>query len=172
VRLIDNALLGPAQARRREGARKASRKLSTFQINDLGARFVVAALTARGLVAVPTSRRTAGADVIVRELDGSAEAYLKVKASLKSPRLWPVSSAERCLKGPGTYYVFLRRPAGRDTFEAFLATGDEVARDVAEAAKGEKRPGGKPFMHWALPADEDAAKALRERWETWRPGKG
>ena len=171
VRLIDNALLGPAQTRRREGGRKPSRKLSTFQINDIGARFVVAELTARGLVAVPTSRRTAGADVVVREPDGSAEAYLKVKASLKSPRLWPITPAERCLKGPGTYYVFLRRPSGRDTFEAFLTTGDEVARAVAETPKGGQRPGGKPFMHWALPADEDAAKALRERWKTWRPGK-
>jgi len=83
-------------------------KIPNDLIGVAGVHFIVSKLTLRGLIALPTIRNTAGIDILVSELDGSTQANLQVKTSLKEVNFWPTSAPERCLNSPNSYYVFLR----------------------------------------------------------------
>jgi hypothetical protein len=147
----------------------SNRKLPNDLIGVAGVHFVASELTLRGLIALPTIRNTAGIDILVSEPDGSGQASLQVKTSLKKVDFWPTSRPERCLRGQCSFYVFLRFLLERNRFEAFLESGDNVAKQVKENLEDYKERGRKEFTYWALPSSDSEIQRLREKWETWRP---
>lgn len=149
-------------------------KIPTSLIGAAGVHFVVSELSLRGLVALPTTRNTAGIDVLVSEPDGSAQAALQVKTSLRPRKwggdfYWPTSSPEKCLKGPRSFYVFVRHLPSEGRFEAFLESGDEVARQVAQNRGDYEHRGSSVFHYWVLPSDPIKAEKCRDQWHNWRP---
>jgi hypothetical protein len=144
-------------------------KLPNDLIGIAGVHFVASELTLRGLIALPTIRNTAGIDILVSELDGSCQANLQVKTSLKKVNFWPTSRPEKCLRYPHSFYVFLRYLEKEKRFEAFLEDADEVAEQVKQNLADHKRRGRREFAYWALPSDAKGMLQLRQRWEEWRP---
>ena len=149
--------------------KNSNKKLPNDLIGVAGVHFVVSELTLRGLIALPTIRNTACIDILVSEPDGSGQASLQVKTSLKKVDFWPTSRPEKCLKGPRNFYVFLRYLPQEKRFEAFLEGGEEIAKQVKENLEDYKKRGRKEFTYWSLPSTDSDIMKLRERWETWRP---
>ncbi|MCI0454244.1 MAG: hypothetical protein L0Y68_04515 [Candidatus Dadabacteria bacterium] len=149
--------------------RNSEKKLPNDLIGAAGVHFVVSELTLRGLIALPTIRNTPGIDVLVSEPDGSAQASLQVKTSLKNVNFWPTSKPEKCLIGPRSFYVFLRYISPEKRFEAFLESGERVARQVRRNLEEYERLGRREFPYWALPSNNEGIQQLSERWKTWRP---
>jgi len=148
---------------------KPNKKMPNDLIGVAGVHFVVSELTLRGLIALPTIRNTAGIDILVSEPDGSGQASLQVKTSLKKVAFWPTSRHDKCLKGQRGFYVFLRYLPEEKRFEAFLEDADEVAKQVKKNQEDYKKRGYKEFPYWALPSSDSEIKKFRDRWESWRP---
>jgi len=148
---------------------KPAKKLPIALVGVAGVHFVVSQLTLRGLIALPTTRNTAGIDVLVSEPDGRSQAVLQVKASQRKVDFWPTPPPEKCLKGPRSFFVFVRYLSGEKRFEAFLERGDQVAKQADQNLKTYKHQGGKRFTWWELPSDDVEVQRLREKWEAWRP---
>jgi hypothetical protein len=144
-------------------------KISNSLIGIAGVHFVASELTLRGLIALPTIRNTAGIDILVSEPDGSGQANLQVKTSLKKVTFWPTSKPEKCLRGPTSFYVFLRYDKNQRRFEAFLESGDKVYAQVTKNMKDYKKRGLAEFPYWYLPPEEKELDRLRKNWETWEP---
>lgn len=124
-------------------------KLPNSLIGIAGVYFVTHELTLRGLIALPTIRNTAGIDVMVSEQDASGLANLQVKASMKKVTFWPTSKPEKCLRGPTSFYVFLRYIKDEDRFEAFLESGDKVYEQVIANLKDYQKRGLSEFPYWS-----------------------
>ena len=137
-------------------------------IGVAGVHFVVSELSFRGLVALPTIRNTAGIDILVSEPDGSVQANLQIKTRSSQADYWPTSQPEKCLKGPRSFYVFVQYLPDEERFEAFLESGNNVAKQVQENLLYDKERGVKEFPYWELPSEEEKEK-LRKKWRNWRP---
>lgn len=148
---------------------KAPPRLSNGLIGVAGVHFVAFNLSLRGLIVLPTIRNTAGIDLLVNEPRTGAQASLQVKASMQSVKFWPTSRYDKCLRGPRTFYVFLRYDSRAETFEAFLESGDQVAAQIEANARHYREHGRKEFSFWELPKSEDAVERLREEWRAWLP---
>ena len=144
-------------------------KLSNVLIGIAGVHFVVSQLSLKGLIALPTMRNTAGIDIIVSSPDGKNQAALQVKTSSKKVTFWPMSRPEKCLKGPRSYYIFLRYIPEDKRFEAFLEDGDKVTKQVIQNLKDQKEKGRSEFSCWYLPSSEESIRVLREKWNSWKP---
>jgi hypothetical protein len=103
-----------------------------------GVHFVVAELSLRGLIALPTIRNTAGVDVIVAIKKGTWHANLQVKTSRNRVAFWPVSKKYGEWIGKNNFYVFLRYNLKIGSFEVFLASSQEVAKNCEEGRRREK----------------------------------
>jgi hypothetical protein len=107
-------------------------------IGAAGVHFVAAELSRRGMIALPTTRNTAGYDLIVTSTDGKHHANIQVKTSRSSVRSWVIQADyKHC--GNQDYFVLVRW-AG-DRFEAFMLNGAEAKIQFHNC---EKRQGGKP----------------------------
>ncbi len=148
--------------------RSSSKKATKTLIGVAGVHFVVSELSLRGLVALPTTRNTAGIDILVSEPDGCGQANLQVKTRSSEEDYWPTSRPERCLKGSRSFYVFVRYLPDEERFEAFLESGSNVAKQVQENLLGDQKRGLKDFPYWELPSEEEKEK-LRKKWKDWRP---
>jgi len=146
-------------------------KIPNDLIGVAGVHFIVSKLTLRGLIALPTIRNTAGIDILVSGPDGSAQANLQVKTSLKKVNFWPTSAPERCLNSPNSYCVFLRYLPERESFEVFLENSKNVTRQVNKNLEDYRTRGRKEFTYWSLPSNQKELQRLRRNWETWRPLK-
>ncbi len=151
----------------------SNKKLTNALIGAAGVHFVVSELSLRGLVALPTIRNTAGIDILVSEPDGSGQANLQVKTRSSKEDYWPTSRSERCLKGPRSFYVFVRYLPDEERFEAFLESGSNVAKQVQENQLDYRKQGLKDFPYWELPWKLPSAakekEKLRKKWKDWRP---
>lgn len=107
-----------------------------------GVHHVVADLSLRGLIALPTIRNTAGADIIVANHSGTWFAYLQVKTSRSRVAFWPVGRSLDSWKCPNHYYVFLRWLNRERAFEVFLERAKAVAQRAEETLAAEKRRRG------------------------------
>lgn len=148
---------------------KSTKKLPNALIGVAGVHFVVSELSLRGLIALPTIRNTAGIDILVSEPDGSGQANLQVKTSLKEVDFWPTSLPEKCLRGPRSFYVFLRYLREGKKFEAFLESAGEVSKQVKKNLEDYKKRKLKEFAYWALPSTSREIEQLRKKWGMWRP---
>ena len=138
-------------------------------IEAAGVHFVASELSLRGLVALPTIRNTAGIDILVSEPDGSVQANLQVKTAGLKRNHWPTSQPERCLKGPRSFYVFVRYLPDEERFEAFLESGSNVAKQVQENLLDDQKRGLKYFPCWRLPSSAEEEEKLRKNWKDWSP---
>jgi hypothetical protein len=148
------------------------RDLPNALIGIAGVHFVVSQLTLRGLIALPTIRNTGGIDILVSELDGSNQAFLQVKTSLKKVNFWPTPRPEKCLMGPRSFYVFLRYLTKEERFEAFLESGPKVAKQVGRNLQESAKLKQKEFPYWGLPSSNAEIQKLRKNWGEWRPPSG
>lgn len=153
----------------------ANGNVSNTLIGIAGVHYVVSELSRRGLIAMPTIRNTAGIDVLVAELDGSAQAVLQIKTAgrkkiqQKRTQWWPMSKPENCLKGPNAFYVFVRYDKDKEKFEAFVDTADAVVKQVADYVADEKSSGKSGMPFWGLPESAAEQNRLVRKWQDWRP---
>lgn len=146
-------------------------KIDNSLIGVAGVHSVVSELSLRGLIALPTTRNTAGFDVIVVSVDGSWHANLQVKASKNKVSFWPVGKRYKELSGKNNYVVFVRYLKNEARFEAFLENGDQVAKQVASNIERDKRAGYKEWApSWYLPKDEEGIKKVKRQWEEFGRG--
>ena len=140
-------------------------RVSNALIGAAGVHFVVSELSLRGLIALPTTRNTAGVDVIVTNLDGSWHANLQVKTSRNKVTFWPIGTNCQSWKGPHSYYVFVRYLQKEKRFESFLESAECVASDAARVADEAEKRGNKPWSPWwPLPSDAEQRKRLQRQW--------
>jgi hypothetical protein len=141
--------------------------------NDLigaaGVHYVASELSRRGLVALPTIRNAAAADILVWRPSSGRHAVLQVKTSQRLVKFWPVSKPENCLRGAHAYYVFVRWNRGSQRFGAFLVEADRVVRRVEQNLADQRRRERREFAFWALPEQQAEVDALRRQWEEWQP---
>lgn len=138
-------------------------KVHNSLIGAAGVHFVVFDLSLRGLIALPTTRNTAGVDVVVTTLDGSWHANLQVKTSRNRVSFWPVGYSKTA--GRNVFYVFLRYLKNERRFEAFLEGSDKVLVEVDAETKRCHEQGNKPWSPcWLLPKQEHEQERLRRQW--------
>lgn len=140
-----------------------------------GVHYVVSELSLRGLIALPTTRNTAGVDVVVLEPDATAWAAIQVKSSSRvktgegGRQWWPMGRPDKSLKGPNVFYIFLRYRKEEKEFEAFLESANEVVTQVEENLREDQAIGRRYMPFWGLPATEEDQNKLAQNWQNWRP---
>jgi hypothetical protein len=146
-------------------------KVPSALIGAAGVHFVVSELSLRGLIALPTTRNTAGVDVLATSLDGSWHANLQVKTSKDKVTFWPIGTNCQSWRGAHNYYVFVRYLKKERRFEAFLESADRVASDAAQAAQESEQRGNKPWAPWwPLPKETSEVERVRRQWVEFGPG--
>ncbi len=141
-------------------------RTQTAQIGEAGVHFVASELYQRGMVALPTSRNTAGIDMVVVKRDGKRVRFcaLEVKTTLSlSPQgFWPISSKRKAIVDGDFYYVFVRRRReSPEHLEAFIVSSTQVNRERAGAR-------GKWSGSWYLPKIAAKVEALRDWDNLWK----
>ncbi|MFA6149613.1 MAG: hypothetical protein WC899_15565 [bacterium] len=134
-------------------------------IGAAGVHYVVSKLSMRGIIALPTTRNTAGVDIIVSNKNGSSMALFQVKSSGKKVKFWPTSNEDRIMSGKNCYYAFLRYIEKDDDFEAFLVEGKEVRKQVAENAAYYKKKGRKEFAFFEIYKEDEAV--YKKEWDVF-----
>jgi hypothetical protein len=98
-----------------------------------GTFYVAAELSFRGMIALPTVRNTAGADILVSNAEGTRFAQLQVKTASGNAFHWPLSKRFTEWVGRNCWYVFVRRHQGR--FEAFMEKAAKVAEQTVKTTE-------------------------------------
>lgn len=142
-------------------------KVPNDLIGAAGVHFVVSELNRRGLIAMPTIRNTAGADVLAWNPSSKRRSVLQVKTSLKKVTFWPTSRPSKCLSGPEAYYVFVRFDTADQRFEGFLETATNVIQEVGRTLAEQHERGRREFACWHLPGDSQRVNELADRWARW-----
>ena len=137
----------------------------TSLVGAAGVHFVVSQLSLRGLIALPTIRNTAGVDVIVANKEGTWHANIQVKTSRSRVSFWPVGKKYVEWIGENNFYVFLRYDPKLDSFEVFLESSREVAKNCDEGVKREKEKGLKQCAPCFFAKGE--YERLRAQWENF-----
>jgi hypothetical protein len=146
-------------------------KVPSALIGAAGVHFVVSELSLRGLIALPTTRNTAGVDVVATSSDGLWHANLQVKTSKDRVTFWPVGTHYKDWRGPNNHYVFVRYSKKDRRFEAFLESADRVATDAARAVEESNQRGNKPWAPWwPLPKEASEVERVRRQWLEFGPG--
>jgi hypothetical protein len=147
-------------------------RIPSALIGAAGVHFVVSELSLRGLIALPTTRNTAGVDVVVTNLDGAWHANLQVKTSKNKVAFWPIGTNCQLWKGPHNYYVFVRYLCREKRFEAFLESAERVAADAARAEDESNQRGNKPWAPWwPLPREATEVERVRSQWLQFGPSQ-
>lgn len=140
-------------------------------IGIAGVHYVVAELSRRGLVALPTIRNTAAYDIIVATPDGKKHANIQVKTSQNRVNFWPMPPAAKVCSKSNDYYVLVRYLSKEKRFEAFMLKGSEAKREVnADEQRQRKRGREKSIKMQSVHVGGQWAKhekRWRRKWETW-----
>ena len=135
-----------------------------------GVFYVASELSMRGMVAIPTIRNVAGADILVSDPEGKHFAFIQVKTSKSKVTFWPLGNNFRDWVGENCYYVFVRRVG--DRFEAFLEKADIIARETEICHQISVKKGDKKWaVCWPISgkwATKDAQERTRHNWENFR----
>jgi glycosyltransferase involved in cell wall biosynthesis len=143
-------------------------KQSNALIGAAGVHFVVSELSRRGLIALPTTRNTAGIDVVVVNTNGTGHANLQVKTSGRKVRFWPIGKRYKELRGKRNYYVFVRYLKKENQFEVFLESAAEVTKQVQPRERKKAKKGTLGIGPcWHLPEEESERQLLRRNWLTF-----
>jgi len=138
-------------------------------IGIAGVHYVVAELSRRGLIALPTTRNTAGYDIIVTTPDGEKHANIQVKTSQDKVTGWLVPPSDRICSKPNDHYVCLRWIEKEKRFECFMIPGSEVKETVAadehsDYSQSRRREGKAQLVFICIGERKDEWK---RRWEDW-----
>src|SRR2546422_1020550 len=134
-----------------------------------GVHHVVAELSRRGLVALPTIRNTAAYDVIVLTPDGKRHANLQVKASQKQRTFFLMPPSSKVRAGARDYYVLLRWLANDHRYEGFMLSGRAARNEVRKEERFQRtqiRAQKKKSAVW--PSIVVGGKKVKPRAEKWR----
>lgn len=137
-------------------------------VGAAGVHAVVAELSLRGLIALPTIRNTAGVDVIVANKAGTWHANLQVKTSRSRVAFWPIGTKYAEWQGPHNFYVFLRFNKRLGQFEIFLESSAKVAENCAAGVKRDKEKGLKQWAPCFYP--REGFEQLKAQWEEFGRG--
>jgi hypothetical protein len=137
-----------------------------------GVHYVVAELSRRGMVALPTIRNTASYDIVVVTPRGDKHANIQVKASSKRTSFFPMPSVEKIMVGRRDYYVLVRWLEDTKQFEGFMLTGREARRSVQETLAWQRsniRKGTRRVLFPAIDVSSRSAEWARWRkaWNSW-----
>ncbi len=126
-------------------------KISNTLVGVAGVHYVVCELSRRGVIALPTTRNTAGYDVIVVRRDGKKHANLQVKTSGNpDAKFWPVAKhVEGIHRGENEFYVLLRGLQKGSEVEAYMLEGRQVVKEVKGHYKGLRGEKIKKLSHTA-----------------------
>jgi len=142
-------------------------------IGIAGVHFVVADLSRRGMVALPTVRNTAGYDIVVLNPEGTKHATIQVKTSLNRVSFFPMPPSSKINDHESAFYALVRWLKNEKRFECFFLTGDETKRAVEEGerfqdkriAKGTRK---KVFPSvYVGPKAGDKIEVWKKRWIEW-----
>jgi len=136
----------------------------TSLIGAAGVHYVVSELSLRGLIALPTTRNTAGVDVIVTNKAGTWHANIQVKSSRSRVGFWPIGTKYSDWVAPNNFYAFIRFNPQANSLEAFLVSSDEVARLVTQSRIREKEKGLKAWAPCFYPG-EGGIERLKVQWD-------
>ncbi|MBN2594523.1 MAG: hypothetical protein JXA81_13525 [Sedimentisphaerales bacterium] len=134
-------------------------------VGAAGVHTVVAELSLRGLIALPTIRNTAGVDVIVSNRTGTWHANLQVKTSRSRVAFWPVGAKYAEWENPNNYYVFLRFHPKIRQFEIFLESSKRVTENCASEVNREKEKGLKKWTPCFYP--RNGINKLKAQWDAF-----
>ena len=134
-------------------------------VGAAGVHAVVAELSLRGLIALPTIRNTAGVDVIVSNRTGTWHANLQVKTSRSRVAFWPVGAKYAEWESPNNYYVFLRFHPKIGQFEIFLESSKRVTENCSSEVKREKEKGLKKWTPCFYP--RNGINQLKAQWDAF-----
>ena len=126
-----------------------------------GVYHVASELSLRGMVATVTTRNTAGADILVADVEGKHFAFLQVKTSKSKVTFWPLGDTCQDWTGEHCYYVFVRRVKG--TWEVFLEKAAVVADKAEENYRAAEKRGNKKFAPWWSLTGQDASAGAEEK---------
>jgi hypothetical protein len=140
----------------------------TTLVGVAGVHHVVCELSRRGLIALPTTRNTAGYDVIVVSQDGTKHANIQVKsAGNPKVRFWPVAKSKAGIRrGADDYYVFLGGLERGEQIDGYLLNGKEVLKEIQKHYGDRAFRAGKPFPY-CLYFRPRARKQWAEDWNSW-----
>ena len=141
-------------------------------IGIAGVHYVVAELSRRGLIALPTIRNTAAYDIVVVSPDGDKHANIQVKASSKRSTFFPMPSVDKIHAGRRDYYVLVRWLEDSKQFEGFMLTGREARKEVQETISWQKanvRRGTRKGVFSAVDVSANSSKWTRwgKAWNCW-----
>lgn len=149
---------------------RAQSQVSRSLTGIAGVHFVVSELSRRGLIALPTTRNTAGIDVVVTNYQGSWHANIQVKTSKNKASFWLVGKNYRRHQGKRNYFAFVRfipdsKLNNDGYFEAFLESADNVIK-ITDKRHRKNTARGKFGIgpSWHLPTDPVKLKKLRKNW--------
>ena len=130
-------------------------------IGAAGVHFVAAELSRRGMIALPTTRNTAGYDLIVTSVDGKHHANIQVKTSRSRVRAWVMRpDLKHC--GSHDYFVLVRW-AGTQ-FEAFMLKGAEAKVQFNDCTKRQKKKPTKKYFP-GINFKHGDEKLWRKQWQ-------
>lgn len=136
---------------------------NTSLIGAAGVHTVVAELSLRGVIALPTIRNTAGVDVIVANTTGTWHANLQVKTSRSRVTFWPIGAKYAEWVGSNNFYVFLRFHPKLGQFEIFLESSARVVENCMAGLRRDKERGVKKWAPCFHP--RDGLDQLKAQWE-------
>ena len=137
----------------------------TALVGAAGVHAVVAELSLRGLIALPTIRNTAGVDVLVSNRTGKWHRNLQVKTSRSRVTFWPIGTKYAEWVSPNNFYVFLRFHPKVGHFEIFLESSEKVAVNCAAGVQREKDKGLKKWAPCFYP--REGFDQLKSQWDAF-----
>lgn len=149
------------------------KKPSHALIGIAGVHFVVADLSRRGMVALPTVRNTAGYDIVVSNPEGTKYANIQVKTSLSRVTFFPMPPSKKVNDHDSAFYALVRWLEKEQRFECFFLTGAEAKQAVKDGegfqdkriAKGTRK---KVFPSvYVGPKAGDKIEVWKKRWVEW-----
>jgi len=146
-----------------------TQKVSKTLIGVAGVHHVVSELSRRNLIALPTTRETAGYDVIVATVDGKRHANIQVKASSRQHvRFWPVAGKPAGIRtGADDHYIFLEGLGQDGEIRTYALRGIEVLKEI-KSHYGNLD--GKHAFAYCLYIDENKRKKWAAKWDNWNLG--
>ena len=142
-------------------------------IGIAGVHYVVAELSRRGMIALPTVKNVAAYDIVALNIAGTKHANIQVKASSKRASFFPMPPPEKVRVGARDYYVLVRWLNREHKFEAFLLSGRAARAAVEENLELQRsriREGRRKSLFPCVPlglTNVGRARRWASAWEAW-----
>ena len=105
--------------------------MSKHQLTGMRGVYLVAAeLAARGLIASPTSRSAAGADLLVTDLNCENAFSVQVKTNAKPASFWLTGPKAQSISSLSHVYVFVNIQPRTERHEFFVVPSEFVAQHI------------------------------------------